>query len=71
MLGFGSDGKGGYRLWIDGKDPAKSYARAEDTTFKSGPLVPGYNGQIVVNYVEVWGLGAGLSVISDSTFLEG
>jgi len=48
--GFGGTIEHGFRLWIDGRDPSRCYARAEDDSYKKGQIVDSINGLIKVYY---------------------
>jgi hypothetical protein len=47
-LGFGGDMKGDFRIFLDGKDPGRSYLNPNDNTYEPGPLIEGKSTQVRV-----------------------
>jgi len=56
-LGFGGDGKGNFRLWIDENILAGSKVSSEDPFFPKGYLVDPAIKALNIDEIEIWGLG--------------
>jgi len=67
-LGFGGYGKKEFRLWLDEDIIAGSSTEYTDKTFPSGNINDGFQSNLYISNVELWGLGGEEAVIAQQNY---